>query len=134
MKLNSYRDLIAWQRSMDLAVLVYNVSKSFPREEIYGLTSQLRRASVSIPSNIAEGAERRTSGEFLQFLGTAQGSLAEVETQLLLCNRLNILPDEKCDELMEKAAELGRILSGLQYSISRRKSKSQGAPELSSDD
>jgi four helix bundle protein len=80
----SYRDLVAWQKSMDLVVEIYHWTQSFPRTETYGLTSQLRRAAVSIPSNIAEGHDRLSTGEFRQFLGHARGSLVEVETQILI--------------------------------------------------
>ena len=84
MIVRSYRDLIAWQKSLDLVTEVYRCTQSFPREETYGLTAQLRRAAVSVPSNIAEGHARLTSGEFRQFLGYALGSVAEIETQILV--------------------------------------------------
>jgi four helix bundle protein len=85
-----FQDLIVWQRAMELAVSVYELTRTFPREEIYGITSQLRRASVSIASNIAEGRGRGTDGEFRQFLNIAQGSTYEVQTQLLLAKRMKI--------------------------------------------
>jgi four helix bundle protein len=84
----SYRDLIAWQRAMDLVEAIYKATRRFPKDELYGLTSQLRRAAVSVPSNIAEGQGRLTSGEFKQFLGHARGSLLETEAQILLAGRL----------------------------------------------
>jgi four helix bundle protein len=80
----SYRDLVVWQKSMQLVTDIYRITKAFPKEEIYGLTSQIRRAAVSIPSNIAEGQGRRTSSEFHQFLGHARGSIMELETQILI--------------------------------------------------
>ena len=78
----SYRDLVAWNKAMELVTEIYRVTKQFPKEELFGLMSQLRRAAVSIPSNIAEGKGRLSKGEFRQFLGNARGSLAEVETQI----------------------------------------------------
>lgn len=87
-KINSYRDLIVWQKSIELVVEIYTLTDKFPKEEIYGLTSQLRRASVSIPSNIAEGRYRGTRKDFRQFLLNAYGSGAEVETQLVIANKL----------------------------------------------
>lgn len=85
---NSYKDLIVWQKSIDLVTEVYSVTKNFPREEIYGLTSQMRRCAVSIPSNIAEGRNRGTKKDYLQFLRIAFGSGAELETHLTICKRL----------------------------------------------
>ena len=87
MAVKSFRDSIAWQRAMDLSHEVYQVTRTFPKEEIFGLTNQLRRASVSIVSNIAEGQGRLTQGEFLHFLGMARGSALEVETQLEIAKR-----------------------------------------------
>jgi four helix bundle protein len=87
----NYRDLIAWQKAMDLVVAVYRATEQFPKEEIYALTSQIRRAAVSIPSNIAEGQGRGTVNEFTHFLRIAHGSLRELETQLLIAQRLEYL-------------------------------------------
>ena len=87
MPINSYRDLIAWQKAMDLAQCIYDLTDSFPREEAFGLRPQLRRCSVSIPSNIAEGHARHSTRDFIHFLRVARGSLAEAETQLMLCGR-----------------------------------------------
>jgi four helix bundle protein len=91
----SFRDLIVWQRAMELALAVYELTREFPKEEIYGLTSQLRRAAVSIASNIAEGHGRNTAGEFRQFLGVARGSNFEVQTQLVLSRRLKYGEEER---------------------------------------
>ena len=91
MSVQSYRELIVWQKAIDLVVAIYRITQSFPREEAFGLTSQLRRAAVSIPSNIAEGQGRRSAKEFQRFLDIARGSLQEVETQLLIANRLHYL-------------------------------------------
>jgi len=87
----SYRDLIVWQKAMDLARSVYEISKGFPKQELFGLTSQIRRAAVSIPSNVAEGSARRTTRDFIAFLHIARGSLAELDTQLELCERSGFL-------------------------------------------
>jgi four helix bundle protein len=96
----AFQDLTVWQRSMELSECIYRLTKSFPKEELYGLTSQLRRAGISVASNIAEGRGRATAGEFKQFLCIAQGSTYEVHTQLLLAKRLKI-----CDEEMLRNAE-----------------------------
>jgi four helix bundle protein len=117
MTVRNYQDLIAWQKSMDLVEVVYSVSKAFPREETYGLTSQLRRAAVSIPSNIAEGQGRRTTADFLRHLSISYGSLREVETQIILANRLRYLSPETCQDVLGLAAEVGRLLNGLMLSL-----------------
>ena len=109
----SYRDLIAWQKAMILVREIYLATQVFPREEMYGLKSQLRRAAVSVPSNIAEGQVRYSRREFHHFLNNARGSLAEVETQITLANHLGHLGQKETDFLLDKAAELGRILNGL---------------------
>ena len=118
MKVRNYQDLLAWQRAMDLVELVYKASSRFPREEIYALTSQIRRAAVSIPSNIAEGQGRRTTSDFLRHLSIAYGSLREVETQLLIAVRLNYLTAAQVQRVMEKAGQVGRLLNGLMNSLS----------------
>lgn len=119
MKLKNYQDLIAWQKSMDLVEDVYRSSKDFPREEIYALTSQIRRAAVSIPSNIAEGQGRRTTADFLRHLSIAYGSLCEVETQILIARRLKYIAQARLEEVMSRAGEVGRLLNGLMASLSR---------------
>jgi len=113
MKVKSYKDLIVWQKAMTLVVLVYRVTRAFPREEIYGLTSQLRRAAVSIPSNIAEGQARQSTAEFRNFLSIARGSLAEVETQLLIAKRLNYLEAEQLTSVLEIHQEVSKMLPSL---------------------
>jgi four helix bundle protein len=115
----NYTDLIAWQKSMDLAQELYRATARFPKEEMYGLTSQLRRAAVSVPSNIAEGQGRRTTGAFLQHLSIAHGSLRETETQMLLAARLGYLSDKAAASLMKQAGEVGRLITGLANSLSR---------------
>jgi four helix bundle protein len=96
---------------------IYRHTQRFPKDEIYGLTSQLRRAAISIPSNIAEGQGRLTRGEFKQFLGHARGSIFEVETQLLIARDLGYLSEASAQELVERVKEVGRILSGLLASL-----------------
>jgi len=120
MAVKSYRELIAWQKAMDLAVQVYELTKTFPREEIYGLTSQLRRAAVSVPSNIAEGQGRRTTKEFQRFLGYAYGSLQEIETQIMLAARLGYVRDEQESQLLEQWAEVGKLINGLSNALRRK--------------
>jgi four helix bundle protein len=105
-KLRTYKELIVWQKAMDLVEEVYKATRSFPREEIYGLTSQLRRAAVSIPSNIAEGQGRSTTPDFLRDLSIPYGSLLEVETQILIAIRLGYLAKEKCHQVMNLASEV----------------------------
>ena len=109
----SYRDLIAWQKSMELVAAIYRESKTFPSDERFGLISQIRRSAVSVPSNIAEGEGRKSNGEFRQFLRTAAGSLAEVETQLTIAGMLGYLPARRVDELLLCTSEIGRIINGL---------------------
>ena len=113
----SYRDLVAWKKAMELVTEVYRATERFPKEEIYGLTSQLRRAAVSIPCNIAEGQGRLTKGEFQQFLGYARGSLLEMETQVVIAGNLGYLQENQMSGLLELSAEVGRILNGLLASI-----------------
>ncbi len=120
-EVRSYQDLIAWRKAMSLVVEVYKATTNFPRHEIYGLSSQLRRAAVSIPSNIAEGHGRATSGEFVQFLCHARGSLCEVETQIIISRELGYITGEQEHLLTAKTDQLGRILQGLIASIQRRK-------------
>lgn len=117
MKVVSYRDLVAWQRGMALAKMIYIASAQFPREETFGLKSQMRRCAVSVPSNIAEGQGRTTRGEFHQFLGQARGSLYELETQTLLASELGYFSAEQREALIRECRELGRILNGLMNSI-----------------
>lgn len=102
---------------MDFVTDVYRITMGFPKEELYGITSQLRRAAVSVPSNIAEGQGRQTTGEFRQFLGHARGSLLETETQILLSERLGLLDHKAAERLLEQASELGRVLNGLLASL-----------------
>jgi four helix bundle protein len=117
----SYRDLVVWKKSMALVLNVYRCTQAFPKIETYGLTSQLRRAAVSVPSNIAEGQARLSTGEFRQFLGNARGSLMEVETQIFIASELDYLDQDQSDFLLNDTAEAGRILNGLLASLASRR-------------
>ncbi|AQR61503.1 hypothetical protein BZG35_07445 [Brevundimonas sp. LM2] len=109
----SYRDLKVWQRAMDLAVAAYELTRGFPRDEQFGLTSQIRRATVSTAANIAEGYGRSTKGAYLSFLRIAQGSLKEVETHLILATRVSVCTETATKPLLEETDELGRMLRAL---------------------
>ncbi len=119
-RMRSYRDLKVWQRSMDLTVRTYEITRRFPSEERYGLVSQMRRAAASVPANIAEGQARRSDKEFLQMLGIARGSLAEVETFVTLSERLRLIGRESSDDLLEECAEINRMMNGLMRALSSR--------------
>ncbi|MBX9726868.1 MAG: four helix bundle protein [Rickettsiales bacterium] len=112
-RISSYKDLVVWQKATQLALFVYKATKSFPKEEMYGLTSQIRRCSVSVPSNIAEGSERNSTRDFLRFINMAHGSLAELETQFYIAQQLEYVSAENYEQLQTKAAEIGRMLNGL---------------------
>jgi four helix bundle protein len=112
-KINSHRDLIVWQKSMDLCEKVYLATQDYPKIEIYGLTSQTRRCSVSIPSNVAEGYQRGHKAEYIQFLRIAFGSGAELETQLLIALRVGFLKQEKFDEVNGLLEEVMKMLNSL---------------------
>ena|SRR2546426_1547705 len=116
-QIKSHRDLIAWRKAMDLVVAVYEITKSFPKEELYGLTSQVRRAVVLIPANIAEGQGRRSKPEFRQFLGSARGSLLELDTHLELALRLKYLGAAQYEGINQQVMEVGRIVNGLLRSL-----------------
>jgi four helix bundle protein len=109
----SYKDLVAWRKAMRMALEIYRATRAFPKDETYGLGNQLRRAAVSVPSNIAEGQGRYSRREFQHFLNNARGSLAEIETQILLARELVYLSRTEADGLLMKAGEVGRILNGL---------------------
>lgn len=105
MKIQSYEDLVVWQKSMDLVIEIYKLTNSFPKEEIYGLSSQMRRASISIPSNIAEGSRRGTRKDYRNFINNALGSGAELETQIKIAKRLCFVMENsytKCDQLLNE--------------------------------
>jgi len=117
MAVRTYKDLEVWQRAMDLVVEVYRATNGWPREEMYGLTIQVRRSAVSVPSNIAEGQGRGVGSEFAHHVRIAQGSLQELETQLMIARRLSYLEDNKLEELLALAGEVGRLNRGLHKSI-----------------
>jgi four helix bundle protein len=119
MALRSYQELIGWQKAIALVTDVYRLTQSFPKQEAYGLTNQIRRAAVSIPSNIAEGQGRMSRGEFKQFLGHARGSTYELESQVLIARNLDYLSAKEAASLLDRIAELGRILNGLLKSLDR---------------
>ena len=112
-----YKDLKVWQKSMDLAEEVYHLIDLLPNKEIYSLADQMRRAAVSVPSNIAEGQQRRTPKEFLNYLSVARGSLAELETQLLLCVRFNYIHEYKIGRALNLCNEIGLMLIALMKTI-----------------
>lgn len=116
----SFRKLVAWQKAIILVKAIYQISASFPKEEVYGLTSQLKRAAVSIPSNIAEGSSRQSHVEFIRFINIARGSLAEVETQLEIAKELEFINLEELSALSLKTEEIGRLLSGLRSSLENK--------------
>jgi len=118
MGVRHYTDLIAWQKAMDLVVRVYEATKEFPSEERFGLTNQLRRASVSVPSNIAEGQGRHSTRDFLRCPSIAYGSLQEVETQLLIARRLGYLDEMFRAGLSDLTSEVARLINGLMNSLS----------------
>jgi four helix bundle protein len=113
----SYRDLRAWQKAVDLVVEIYTCTRAFPRDELYGLVNQLRRAAVSVPSNIAEGKGRSSDKEFVLFLHHARGSVCEVETQLTIANRLGYITQGETDRLAALTCEVAKILNGLINSL-----------------
>ena len=122
--MRGYRDLVVWQKAMELVTDVYRVTSDFPKHEIYGLTGQIRRAAVSVPSNLAEGHGRTSRREFHQFISQARGSLVEVETQLEIARNLGYLSTPIASELLTKAGRVGRMLNGLKtWSESREGSK-----------
>ena len=118
MKGKNFKDLIVWQKSMDLVEMIYKESANFPREEVYGLTNQIRRASVSIPSNVAEGQSRNSSKQFLYFLAIARGSNSEVQTQILIAERLNYVSKEMSEKIVNLSTEIAKMINGLMKSIS----------------
>ena len=117
--MESFRDLIAWQKAMALATNVYRVTEDFPRSELYGLTMQLRRAAVAVPSDIAEGKGRISKKEFIQMLARARGSACEVETQLEIGKNLGFLAGETFAPLANQCSEVGRLINGLIKSVRR---------------
>ena len=120
MSLRSYRELLAWRKAMDLVNAVYAATRAWPGEELYALTSQIRRAAVSVPSNIAEGQGRSSTKEFLKHLSIAYGSLLEIETQIIIAKAQGYCSAEQAEMLLELAAEVGRLLNGLSNALKRK--------------
>jgi four helix bundle protein len=120
MSVRTYRELVVWQKAMDTIELVYRISEQFPKVEIYGLTSQMRRAAISVPSNIAEGQGRKSTKDFLKHLSIAYGSLLELETQIQIAARLNYVGQDDCQHVFEATGEVGRLLNGLMNSLSAK--------------
>jgi four helix bundle protein len=112
-KISSYQDLLVWQKSMVLVEQIYKISNTLPSHEQWGLTSQMRRAAVSVPSNIAEGYGRQATGNYKQFLSICRGSLYELETQVLLCNRLSYLNQKESEDILRNITEISKMLFSL---------------------
>ncbi|MCL2101264.1 MAG: four helix bundle protein [Fibromonadales bacterium] len=123
--ISSPKDLNVWKEAMNLAKQVYLETKNFPKEEVYGLTSQIRRAAVSVPSNIAEGNGRKHKKEYINFLSIANGSLMELETQLILSQNINYLSKENLELLLKQIEIVSRLLNGLRKSLEKSCSMSQ---------
>jgi four helix bundle protein len=113
MEKSSYQGLLVWQKSMDLTAAIYNLTKKLPKEELYSLRDQMRRAAVSIPSNIAEGHDRNTNKEFIHFLTISRGSKSELETQLLICIKVGYLNEIEILEALKLSTEIGKMLTSL---------------------
>ena len=120
--IKSYKDLLVWQEGMQIAQACYQITKEFPKEEIYGMTSQIRRCAVSIPANVAEGYGREYPSQFIQFLRIAQGSLKELETHLLLAIRVEITTTQKIKPILNNCESLGRMLRSLIRSLQKKQS------------
>ncbi len=121
MLVKNYSDLIVWQKAMDLVDAIYDYTEAFPKEELYGLTNQIRKAAVSIPSNIAEGHAQATTKMFIHHLRIAYGSLCELETQALIAGRRRFLAKARVEDLMGKTSEVGRLINGLLRSLRKKR-------------
>ncbi|MDX2116493.1 MAG: four helix bundle protein [Planctomycetota bacterium] len=117
MTIESYRDLRVWQASMSLAESCYSATRSFPKEEVFGMTSQMRRGCVSIPANIAEGWGRDNTGDYIHFLRIAQGSLEELETHAILAQRISLLTPDDASNLLQHCEDIGKMLRALIRSL-----------------
>ena len=120
-ELKSYRDLTVWQKSMDLVVICYQLTSQFPQTEIYGLSSQIQRAAVSIPANIAEGKGRNHLGDYIRHLSIANGSLKELETHLMIVGRLGYLQQQELKVTLNQCEEIGRMLHSLMEKLNQKK-------------
>lgn len=122
--ISSYRDLVVWQKAYELSLAVYRATRGFPRDEVYGLRSQMRRAAISVPSNIAEGYGRRTTAEYTRALNIAYGSNCEMETQVMLAADLGYLEQNTASDIRCRIAEVERMLTALRRALLRRTSAS----------
>ena len=120
--MNSYKDLVVWQKAIDLTIEIYSLTNLFPKEEMYGLVSQIRRSAVSIPSNIAEGQARKYHQQFSHFLSIAQGSLAELETQIIIAMKLGYIAGEQKD-LFDMMHSIGKMITRLKQNLKKKKKK-----------
>jgi len=120
MPVQSYRQLIAWQKAMELVKLVYDLTDKLPREELFGLTAQIRKAVVSVPFNIAEGQGRNSTKEFINHLSIAYGSFMETETQTLIAEMRKYITADESNAVIERSAEVGRLINGLSNSLGRK--------------
>ena len=120
MQNSNYRQLIAWQKAIDLCVVLYEMTESFPRSELFGIVAQLRRAGVSVPSNIAEGRGRGSARDYRRFLLHARGSLFEIETQIEIAARLRFIKRNEADALLEQTGEVVRVVNGLLQYLNRK--------------
>lgn len=121
-QIKSFRDLLIWQRGIQLVKEVYEETRNFPKEELYGLTNQMRRSAISIPSNISEGHIRQHKSEFIQFLSIALGSLAELETQILIAKELGYISSERTEYLIDQMNSMGKMIRGLMKKLTRPRS------------
>lgn len=120
MNVKSYQDLEVWQKSMALVTRIYKLTSTFPKDELYGLSSQLRRAAISVPSNIAEGNSRRTTKDFMLFLDIAYASVAEVETQIYIARNLGYTTEKQISSILDGYSEIGKMLNGLFASLEKK--------------
>jgi len=118
--IKDFKDLIVWQKAMELVAEVYRLVKELPKEELFALSDQIRRAAISIPSNIAEGQGRNSTKEFIHFLAIAKGSKAELETQLLLCVKINYMNNAEIETAINLIQEVGKMLNALQKSLTTK--------------
>ena len=121
-EIKSFRDLLIWQRGIQLVKEVYEETRNFPKEELYGLTNQIRRPAISIPSNISEGHIRQHKSEFIQFLSIAIGSLAELETQILIAKELGYISNERMEYLINQMNSIGKMIRGLMKKLTKPRS------------
>ncbi len=111
--MKTYRELIAWQKGIDLVIHIYKITREFPKEELYGLVDQMKRSAVSVPSNIAEGFGRHSDNDFIRFMNISRGSLFELQTQLEISLRLDFVKPEEYENLMQLTVEVDKILNAL---------------------